>query len=212
MTSTWIQSAPAASTARTSSPSRAKSAERMDGATSSGRRIAIPPKSADRLTCPAGSGNARVPVALCTPFTTLVPAARRRSFLYSVPESSVRSAGPASFCWERTIMARTDAIVLGAGIVGTSIALHLAKRGLAVALVDKARAGRGDLLRQCRRDRGQYAVSASVSGRIRGAAAGRAQARDRGQLPPLVPAARRALAARSIAPIRRSSAASGSPT
>ena len=31
-------------------------------------------------------------------------------------------------------MARTDAIVLGAGIVGTSAALHLAKRGLAVAL------------------------------------------------------------------------------
>jgi len=34
-------------------------------------------------------------------------------------------------------MARTDAIVLGAGIVGTTIALHLAKRGLAVALVDR---------------------------------------------------------------------------
>jgi D-amino-acid dehydrogenase len=34
-------------------------------------------------------------------------------------------------------MARTDIIVLGAGIVGTSIALHLAKRGMAVALVDR---------------------------------------------------------------------------
>ena len=34
-------------------------------------------------------------------------------------------------------MARTDAIVLGAGIVGTSIALHLAKRGLAVTLLDR---------------------------------------------------------------------------
>ena len=34
-------------------------------------------------------------------------------------------------------MAHTDAAVLGAGIVGTSIALHLAKRGLAVALVDR---------------------------------------------------------------------------
>ena len=33
-------------------------------------------------------------------------------------------------------MARTDAIVLGAGIVGTSIALHLVKRGLSVALID----------------------------------------------------------------------------
>ena len=35
------------------------------------------------------------------------------------------------------LMARTDAIVLGAGIVGTSAALHLAKRGLSVALVDR---------------------------------------------------------------------------
>src|SRR6267154_2607243 len=34
-------------------------------------------------------------------------------------------------------MARIDAIVLGAGIVGTAVALHLAKRGLAVALVDR---------------------------------------------------------------------------
>jgi D-amino-acid dehydrogenase len=38
-------------------------------------------------------------------------------------------------------MARTDAIVLGAGIVGTSIALHLAKRGLSVALVDRGGPG-----------------------------------------------------------------------
>ncbi len=34
-------------------------------------------------------------------------------------------------------MARTDAIVLGAGIVGTAVALHLAKRGLSVALIDR---------------------------------------------------------------------------
>jgi D-amino-acid dehydrogenase len=38
-------------------------------------------------------------------------------------------------------MARTDAIVLGAGIVGTSIALHLAKRGLSVALIERAGVG-----------------------------------------------------------------------
>ena len=38
-------------------------------------------------------------------------------------------------------MARTDAIVLGAGIVGTSIALHLAKRGLSVALIDRTGVG-----------------------------------------------------------------------
>ena len=34
-------------------------------------------------------------------------------------------------------MARTDVLVLGAGIIGTSVALHLGKRGLAVALVDQ---------------------------------------------------------------------------
>ena len=34
-------------------------------------------------------------------------------------------------------MARTQAIVLGAGIVGTSIALQLAKRNVGVTLVDR---------------------------------------------------------------------------
>jgi D-amino-acid dehydrogenase len=38
-------------------------------------------------------------------------------------------------------MPRMDAVVLGAGIVGTSIALHLAKRGLAVALMDRRAPG-----------------------------------------------------------------------
>ena len=38
-------------------------------------------------------------------------------------------------------MARTDAIVLGAGIVGTSIALHLTKRGMSIALIDRAGVG-----------------------------------------------------------------------
>jgi D-amino-acid dehydrogenase len=38
-------------------------------------------------------------------------------------------------------MARMDAVVLGAGIVGTSIALHLVKRGLAVALMDRRAPG-----------------------------------------------------------------------
>ncbi len=40
-------------------------------------------------------------------------------------------------------MARTDVIVLGAGIVGTSVALHLAKRGLSVTLMDRGGAGEG---------------------------------------------------------------------
>ncbi len=38
-------------------------------------------------------------------------------------------------------MARTDAVVLGAGVVGVSAALHLAKRGLSVALVDRGAPG-----------------------------------------------------------------------
>ncbi len=40
-------------------------------------------------------------------------------------------------------MAHTDIIVLGAGIVGTSIAVHLAKRGMAVALIDRQGPGEG---------------------------------------------------------------------
>ena len=42
---------------------------------------------------------------------------------------------------DKANMARTDAIVLGAGIVGTSVALHLARRGMSVALVDRAGVG-----------------------------------------------------------------------
>ena len=38
-------------------------------------------------------------------------------------------------------MAKVDVAVLGAGVVGTSIALHLAKRGLSVALVDRRSPG-----------------------------------------------------------------------
>ena len=38
-------------------------------------------------------------------------------------------------------MARTDAVVLGSGIVGVSVACHLAKRGLSVALIDRAGLG-----------------------------------------------------------------------
>src|SRR5437899_3926407 len=40
ITSTWIQSAPAPSTARTSSPNRVKSADRTDGATRIGCMVA----------------------------------------------------------------------------------------------------------------------------------------------------------------------------
>jgi D-amino-acid dehydrogenase len=40
-------------------------------------------------------------------------------------------------------VARVDTVVLGAGIVGTSVALHLVKRGLSVALIDRGGAGEG---------------------------------------------------------------------
>jgi D-amino-acid dehydrogenase len=40
-------------------------------------------------------------------------------------------------------VARTDVLVLGAGIVGTSVALHLVKRGMSVALVDRGGPGEG---------------------------------------------------------------------
>ena len=41
------------------------------------------------------------------------------------------------------LLARSDIIVLGAGIVGTSIALQLVKRGLSVTLVDRGGPGEG---------------------------------------------------------------------
>ncbi|HEY1748684.1 MAG TPA: FAD-binding oxidoreductase [Xanthobacteraceae bacterium] len=41
------------------------------------------------------------------------------------------------------VLARTDIMVLGAGIVGASIAVHLVKRGLSVALIDRGGAGEG---------------------------------------------------------------------
>jgi D-amino-acid dehydrogenase len=40
-------------------------------------------------------------------------------------------------------VAHTDIIVLGAGIVGTSIAVHLVKHGMAVALIDRGGPGEG---------------------------------------------------------------------
>ena len=67
--------------------------------------------------------------------------------------------------------------------------------GLSVALVDRRGAGRGDLLRQRRRDRRQHAVSACLPVRLRRAAADRAQAGAGGELSSVVPAADRALAA-----------------
>jgi D-amino-acid dehydrogenase len=44
--------------------------------------------------------------------------------------------------WE-VFLARAEIMVLGAGIVGTSVAIHLAKRGLSVALIDRQGVGEG---------------------------------------------------------------------
>ena len=60
-------------------------------------------------------------------------------------------------------MARTDAMVLGAGTVGTSIALHLAKRGHERRAYRPRRCWRADLLRQRRHHRGQHGVPAGLS-------------------------------------------------
>ena len=91
-------------------------------------------------------------------------------------------------------MARTDAIVLGAGIVGVSVALHLAKRGLSVALIDRAGLGEQTSYGNAGIIEGQYDISAGVSFRFARARADRAQARGRSQLPFVIPAARDALA------------------
>src|SRR6516165_1152009 len=62
ITSTWIQSAPAASTARTSSASRPKSADSIDGATMTGRLIGPRlPRSSDRPPLPAAAPQQIVP-------------------------------------------------------------------------------------------------------------------------------------------------------
>ena len=58
-------------------------------------------------------------------------------------------------------MAHTDIIVLGAGIVGTSVAVHLAKRGLSVALVDRG-PGEGTSYGKRRHHRRQHGVPAAL--------------------------------------------------
>src|SRR5260221_4253459 len=74
------------------------------------------------------------------------PACRQRHRTPIWEVITVGEIGPpacarAAQCLRRNTMARVDAIVLGAGIVGTSIGLHLAKRGVAVALVDRRAPG-----------------------------------------------------------------------
>mgnify|MGYP003694536917 CR=1 FL=1 len=92
-------------------------------------------------------------------------------------------------------MARVDALVLGAGIVGTSIGLHLAKRGLAVALLDRRAPGEETSYGNAGAIEGNTIFPPAFPSDPRGLAAGRAQARAGGQLSPDLPAAGRTVAA-----------------
>ena len=80
-------------------------------------------------------------------------------------------------------MARTDAIVLGAGIVGTSVALHLVKRGLSVALVDRRGPGEETSYGNTGVIVGASVFPTRVSAQPEKAAAGRAEARAGSELP-----------------------------
>ena len=75
-------------------------------------------------------------------------------------------------------------IVLGAGIVGTSIALNLAKRGLAVALVDRGGAGEGTSYGNAGIIEGNTVFPAAFPVRLGDALAHRAQALAARQLSP----------------------------
>ena len=87
-----------------------------------------------------------------------------------------------------------DVIVLGAGIVGTSTALHLQKRGRSVVLIDRRGRRRGDELRQHRHHpaRGRGALPVPAQHRAHGAV--RPQPAARGQ-----PALERAADDRALA-------------
>ena len=103
-------------------------------------------------------------------------------------------------------MARTDIIVLGAGIVGTSVALHLAKRGLSVALVDRGGPGEGTSYGNAGIIEGNTMFPAAFPSDLARAPAHRAQALAGGQLSSGVSAAGRALACWRSAPPRSRSA------
>ena len=108
-------------------------------------------------------------------------------------------------------MARTDAIVLGAGIVGISAALHLAKRGLAVALVDRRGPGEETSYGNAGVIEGNTLFPACLPAGFGDAAADRAEAGAGGELSSVVPAEGRAVAARLSLQHAGSKAASRSP-
>ena len=99
-------------------------------------------------------------------------------------------------------MARTDAIVLGAGIVGVSAALHLAKRGLAVTLVDRRGPGEETSYGNAGVIEGNTLFPHAFPSGFRRAAADRAQAGAGGQLSSVVSAEGGAVAAGLSRPTR----------
>ena len=106
-------------------------------------------------------------------------------------------------------MARTDAIVLGAGIVGTSIALQLARRGLSVALVDRRRPGQETSYGNAGVLEGNTLFPHLFPTRHSRPAADRAQAFAAGELSSALPAADRAVAVGPTAPTRHGRGAHG---
>src|SRR5262249_49496132 len=113
---------------RTSSPSRAKSAAKIEGAMMSGCRIRVAPRGELRLTRRTRPSNAARPLSRLAAHATRRPPRER-------------SEQPGLRDGRNIAMAQVNAVVLGAGIVGTSVALHLVKRGLAVALIDRRAPG-----------------------------------------------------------------------
>ena len=91
-------------------------------------------------------------------------------------------------------MARTDAMVLGAGIVGTSVALHLVRRGMSVALIDRTSVGEQTSYGNAGIIEGNTIFPPAFPSDVGSLVAHRAQARERSKLSPFIFAAGAALA------------------
>ena len=105
-------------------------------------------------------------------------------------------------------MARTDAMVLGGGIVGVSVALQLARRGLCVALVERAGVGEQTSYGNSGVIEGSTVLPPAFPSSFSALTARRPQARERSQLSSVVPAAGGALAHWPFAPPRSQSGSS----
>ena len=111
-----------------------------------------------RLTRRFRAGNGQKP--LCFTDLRYTPDALRDHARLDLPRSRYTSA-------RRSFVARTDIIVLGAGIVGTSIARASRQARRRGGAGRPRRAGRGHVLRQYRHHRRQHDLSAGVSVELR---------------------------------------------